>query len=259
MATPQEPQQKGLNLEHKCYAIHKINQCHDFTQLRNELSAFFDLDLDLSKLINFLRKANRNNGALFNRLEEMAESESGFSKSVWFIERPVTQMRPTFVLGSADTRVEVRAFLVVNAPQSANGSVQQLTAHYNQTFPGEPYTSAQISIRLSKALSEGNVATQLKQFAARYSWYPVGLQAGSVPRPRTNVSHFSESSSLQNALPGVLGQVTPDLTQENNADSKMCQVEVKEEAKVRRKKSRATFEAMKDSEAALVWQQKLMG
>lgn len=121
----------------------------------------------------------------------MAESESGFAKSVWFSERPVTEMRPTFVLGSADTRVEVRAFLAVNAPQSANGSVQQLTAHYNQTFPGEPYTGKQISRRLTEVLRHGDIATELKWFAARYSWYPVGLQAGSVTRPKTKVRHFS--------------------------------------------------------------------
>jgi len=195
MAPSQEPKKKLLNLEHKCYAIHKVNQCHDFTQLLNELNAFFDLDLDLSSLNRFLRKANENNGALFRRLEEMAESESGFANSVWFIERPVTtQMPPTYVLGSLDTRVEVRAFLVVNAPQSANDSVQQLTAHYNQTFPGEPYTSAQISRRLAEVFRQGNIATELKQFAARYSWYPVGLQAGSVPQRRTKVRLFSASS-----------------------------------------------------------------
>jgi uncharacterized paraquat-inducible protein A len=52
---------------------------------------------------------------------------------------------------------------------------------------------------------------------------------------------------------------TPYLAQGSNADCKMCQAELKEEAKARQKKSRTTVNAMKDSEAALAWQQKLMG
>jgi len=51
---------------------------------------------------------------------------------------------------------------------------------------------------------------------------------------------------------------TPIFAQASNADSKMCQMELKEEAKLRRKKSRATVDTMKDSDAALAWQQKLM-
>ncbi|KAF6228036.1 hypothetical protein HO133_007764 [Letharia lupina] len=89
----------------------------------------------------------------------------------WCTPHPMSPIvPPSMVLGTAEWRTELRAFLVFQA--SNNVTLTDLKESFSATFPEESRTSGQISIQLAHINQQQRLVRQLEWFAATYRWHP---------------------------------------------------------------------------------------
>ena len=177
----QKSQNLRLSLEEKCYLAHHVNQCYDFDEVRQMFNLKFCTDRNLESVEGFLAKCNEHE---FFDLTEQAEAYK------WCRPHPLTPiLPPSMVLGTAEWRTEVRAFLVYQASKNVN--LAEMQQNLSDTFPGESRTSEQISAHLDLIIQTNktqNLVTQLERFAASYPWHPkyAGAASASKATPKTS-------------------------------------------------------------------------
>ena len=167
--------------EEKCYLAHHVNQCHDFDQVRQMFNLKFCTDRTLESMEVFFAKCNEHE---FFDLTEQAEAYK------WCTPHPLTPiLPPSMVLGTAEWRTELRAFLVYQASRKVN--VAEMQQNLSDTFPGESRTCEQIGAHLDLIVRTDKtrkLVTQLERFAARYPWHPeyAGGAGGSKATPKAD-------------------------------------------------------------------------
>ena len=90
---------------------------------------------------------------------------------------------PSMVLGTAEWRTELRAFLAYQA--SNNMMSAEMERSFNATFPGESRTSEQIANHLSNMNQKEGLVLQLRRFAENYPWHPFYTRAISASQEST--------------------------------------------------------------------------
>ena len=151
--------QHRLSPEEKCFLAHHVNQCYDLKDLCQMFNMKFNTDRNLESITKFLYNCDDN---MFFDLTEQAQDYK------WCKPHPDTSP-PSMVLGTAEWRTELRAFLVYQASNDVTST--EIQKRISRTFPGESRTSYQIAAQLATINTKQSLVYQLTAFAIRYPWH----------------------------------------------------------------------------------------
>lgn len=173
--TQQSLHGKYFSSQEMCYLAHHVNEAHDFRSLCRMFNTQFGPDRALQSVEKFLERCDE---ALFIALTEKAQDYK------WCKPHPISSiLPPTIVLGTADWRTELRAFLVFQT--SKDVSLAELDESLSATFPEESRTSMQIKTQLGQINKKPGLFLYLEWFAARYPWHSDYVAGASTSKPPT--------------------------------------------------------------------------
>ena len=168
--TSYQSQTQPFCTEEKCYMAHHVNQCFDFQNLCEMTNLQFCTNRKLDSMKKFFSRCDE------TEFFDLTEQAQGYK---WCKPHPTSAIvPPSMVLGTAEWRTELRAFVVYQA--SKNMMLSEIERTFNTTFSGESRTSEQIAIHLSNINQNQGLFLQLKRFAQSYPWYPLYNEAVSA-------------------------------------------------------------------------------
>ena len=184
---PESPRQgkrrARFSPEEECYLAHHVNQCHDFQDLCQKFNTKFGTNCTLRSLDKFLSRCN---DSKFLDLTEQAQDYR------WCTPHSMSpSLPPSMVLGTAEWRTELRAFLIFGA--SNNMPIADLKERLLATFPDESRTFGQITTQLAQIHQKQGLVRQLEWFAASYPWHPAYKAAPSASK-KANTKGLSQTA-----------------------------------------------------------------
>ncbi len=119
----------------------------------------FNTDRNLELITESLHRCDNNQ---FFDLTEQAQDYK------WCKPHPDTSP-PSMVLGTAEWRTELRAFLAYQASLGVTSA--EIRKRFSTIFPGESRTSKEIGAQLANINTKQGLVRQLERFAPRYPWH----------------------------------------------------------------------------------------
>ena len=147
----------------------------------------FGMDRKLESIQNFLFRCDE------TKFFEFTEQAQNYK---WCKPHPTSAaVPPSMVLGTAEWRTELRAFLIYQA--SNNMTSAEMERNFDATFPGESRTSEQITNHLNNIKPKKSLFRELGRFAESYPWHPSYIGAASASQAPTKTTEADAKAAAR--------------------------------------------------------------